>query len=190
VIARTPHPAMPWRAGTTVAQQHQRGYFLYELKTSRRFFSPKTTTCSRHSRRIDPTSPSAYLSCQGDRDEIGRFQMLVVVGRRMKASHSRCRHHECCNVAAHSSRTLLSIGGQCIPRSEAWSHPAIEAPGANAARPEVHATPEMKSWGQRTCLLMGYEGSSSSLTTGAFWGPYILRPWSGRPRSQVRVGSP
>jgi hypothetical protein len=95
------------------------------------------------------------------------------------------------SVAAHSSRKLLSIGGLSIPRSDVWSHLATRARAANAARPEVHTTVEMKSWGPRTSLLMLYrrhdcEGRSSNLATVVvFSWPYILRLWSVRHRSRV-----
>jgi hypothetical protein len=47
--------------------------------------SPKTTTWSRQSRRIDPMSLSAYPFCHGERAAVGRSWMPMALTRRMNA---------------------------------------------------------------------------------------------------------
>jgi hypothetical protein len=58
----------------------------YDSSRWRRWHSPNTTTWSRHSRRIEPISRSAYPFCHGDRGDVGRSRMPIDRTRRMKTS--------------------------------------------------------------------------------------------------------
>src|ERR1700676_4882556 len=51
-----------------------------------RWRSPNTTTWSRHSRRIEPISRSAYPFCHGERGDVGRSRMPIDRSLRMKTS--------------------------------------------------------------------------------------------------------
>src|SRR5712675_1848749 len=59
---------------------------MYDSSTCRRWRSPNTTTWSRHSRRIEPISRSAYPFCQGERGDVGRSRMPIDRSLRMKTS--------------------------------------------------------------------------------------------------------
>src|SRR5260370_31445835 len=51
-----------------------------------------TTTWSRHSRRIEPISLSAYAFCRGERGDVGRSRMAMDRSLRMKI-HGRSEEH-------------------------------------------------------------------------------------------------
>jgi hypothetical protein len=55
--------------------------FLVRIEQMAECRSPKTTTWSRHSRRIEPMSLSEYPFCHGDRGEIGRSRMPIARSR-------------------------------------------------------------------------------------------------------------
>src|SRR5882762_6436302 len=59
---------------------------MYDSNTCRRCRSPNTTTWSRHSRRIEPISLSAYPFCHGERGAVGRSRMPIDRSLRMKRS--------------------------------------------------------------------------------------------------------
>src|SRR5260370_15627328 len=59
--------------------------------------SPNTTTWSRHSRRIEPISRSAYPFCHGERGDVGRSRMPIDRSRRMP-SEGKGHTFESCRV--------------------------------------------------------------------------------------------
>jgi len=99
-----------------------------------------------------------------------RHFLPIVCANRSSSMHScHRRHRRRYRVVVHSNPRLQSIDGQSTPPSDVQSHPAAEPRAANAARPEVHITVEMKSWGhvyQRDTVGMTAKGGLLALRRG------------------------
>ena len=92
--------------------------FMYDSSRWRRWHSPNTTTWSRHSRRIEPISRSAYFAMETvETSADSECPLIELVGRK--------RHHRLHRVRASDSgeaapnRRLPRTGLQSIPRSDA-----------------------------------------------------------------------
>jgi hypothetical protein len=67
-------------SGINVSSRHCSG--AYRKRAHGRCRSPKTTTWSRHSLRIEPTSRSVWPFCHGDRGAVGRSRIPIARSRR------------------------------------------------------------------------------------------------------------
>ena len=132
--ARTAHPS-PRR---DVCGRHY-NIFMYDSSRWRRWHSPNTTTWSRHSRRIEPISRSAYCFAMEtvETSADSECPLIELVGRK--------RHHRLHRVRGSDSgeaapnRRLPRTGLQSIPRSDALLLRTIR-PVASARRGSPRGT--------------------------------------------------